>query len=241
MEVAHFTNLGRIRDHNEDTVFGFRLLVDNKPFVIAGVCDGVGGGANGQAASMGVAKEIEKIGEYNRFTSDFTLDDLVRHVMSAISKINSHLYDNYTSQKRVSGTTATILLSDEWTGDVRIIHIGDSRAYAVVNGGVKLITKDDSWVQSQIDKGLMTETEAKVHPKRHKILKAVGASRTVYPKILSPEKHKCWLLTSDGFSDKITDEEVLQMARKQSSLEQIAKNLMERGERDNLSAVMVWL
>src|SRR5690349_10788451 len=174
------------------------MLADNGIFIVA---DGMGGHAAGEVASeMAVRITSQAIGSL-RGLSDEEASERVR---SAIRAANDAIFERTLAEhdKRGMGTTATVLvlLPQRYL----IGQVGDSRAYLFRDGQFQQLTKDHSYVQEQVDAGLLTPDQARVHPYSNVITRCVGAGIDVVPDIYFGrlEKGDVLLLASDGRSEE---------------------------------------
>lgn len=229
------SDLGLKRENNEDVFsidseLGFSL-----------VADGMGGAVAGELASRMFADAAYQIFSGNLDRSEKAILDLVqRAFVFANKKILDHVDEN--PHHRGMGCTADLVaLSNE---RFVIGHLGDSRTYRFRNGQLKQLTKDHSLVQDQLDRGLITSAEARRHPHRNVILRAVGiesrlALDLIKVKALSQDQ---FLLCSDGLTDMIDDaliSDVLSsdivLAQKVEKLINMAKSA---GGNDNITVVL---
>src|SRR5690606_18892217 len=139
------------------------------------------------------------------------------------------------------GTTLTAMLAD---GDkLDLVHIGDSRAYAWREGTLQQLTRDDTYVQGLVDKGVISKEEARAHPQRALVTQAVHGSG-VNPTfaVVTPRPGDRFLLCSDGLSDYVEEEVIAQALREQPDLAACAHRLVElalaEGAPDNVSVIL---
>jgi len=195
------TDVGIVRSGNEDN---YLMLSEQGIFIVA---DGMGGHAAGEVASeMAVRITSQTIGSL-RGLSDEEAGERVR---TAIRTANDAIFERTLSEqdKRGMGTTATVLvlLPERYL----IGQVGDSRAYLLREGELHQLTKDHSYVQEQVDAGLLTPDQARVHPYSNVITRCVGAGVDVAPDIYfgSLEKGDILLLASDGLTGMLEDEQL---------------------------------
>ena len=153
------SHLGMVRENNEDSAYaGPRLLA---------LADGMGGHAAGEIASQFVVAALAKLDE------DEPGQDLTGTLSRALTVGNSAIAAHVDAHPETDGMgcTATALLFDGRR--MGLIHVGDSRAYLLRDGELSQITKDDTFVQSLVDRGELSEDEAHSHPRRSLILKAL--------------------------------------------------------------------
>jgi PPM family protein phosphatase len=236
IEVAGETNVGRKRNHNEDN---FAIMPDYGLFIVA---DGMGGHAAGEVASeMAVRITSSEIGSL-RGLSDAEASDRVR---SAIRAANDAIFERTLSEhdKRGMGTTATVLVLMK--GRYLIGQVGDSRAYLLRNKELLQLTKDHSYVQEQVDAGLLTPEQARVHPYSNVITRCVGASMDVVPDIYfgTLEQGDVLLLASDGLTGMLEDEQLTRILSAdggpQHWVDRMVTEANRRGGLDNITAIVI--
>jgi PPM family protein phosphatase len=230
------TDVGIVRSGNEDN---YLMLADRGIFIVA---DGMGGHAAGEVASeMAVRITSREIGTV-RGLSDEQVSDRVR---AAIRMANDAIFERTLSEhdKRGMGTTATVLVL--MPGRYLIGQVGDSRAYLLRNGQFLQLTKDHSYVQEQVDAGLLTAEQARVHPYSNVITRCVGASIDVVPDIYfgSLEQGDVLLLASDGLTGMLEDEQLTRIlssdGEPQHWVDRMIAEANRRGGLDNITAVVV--
>jgi protein phosphatase len=191
------TSVGRVRDHNEDSVWppddG-----SSEELVVVGVADGMGGHAGGEVASATALDTAMTVGG----------DAAVR-----IQAANLAVVDAAKRRPRLAGmgTTLTIAILRPG-GDAEIGHVGDSRAYLFRDGGLEQITSDHSYVGQLLESGQITPEEAHDHPYRSVVTRAIGLDPSVeidvYP--VSLQAGDRLLLCSDGLTDMLWDDDLVE-------------------------------
>jgi PPM family protein phosphatase len=184
---------GLVRQNNQDAVYaGPRLLA---------LADGMGGHAAGEVASSLVISALAPLDD------DDPPDDLLRELHAAVGEGNAAIHRHVLEAPDLEGmgtTLTAILFKGSRLG---LVHIGDSRAYQLRDGVFSQITKDDTFVQSLIDEGRITEEEAHTHPQRSLLLRAI-TGQDVEPSLTIREARPGdrYLLCSDGLSGVVSDE-----------------------------------
>ena len=231
MPVAAFavaSDTGRRRRRNEDN-----YVVAPPLFAVA---DGMGGAQAGEVASRLAASALE--GE----DSD-GLQGLER-IDALIQEANRRIYDRASTDPAASGmgTTMTVALVEQMT--VAIGHVGDSRAYLVRGEQMEQLTDDHSLVNELLKSGRLSEEEAHVHPQRSVITRAVGTDPDVDVDgfTIEAEEGDVFLLCSDGLTDMVEDEEILELVHAhRDDLDKAVKALVTAANRgggeDNITAV----
>jgi protein phosphatase len=224
------TDPGKVRDHNEDSVWPEEDGTTDGLVVVA-VADGMGGHAGGEVASA-VALE----------TAMTSGGEPAMRIQAA----NLAVVDAASKRPKLQGmgTTLTLGVFDP-DGDLDLAHVGDSRAYLWRDGALRQVSKDHSYVAEMIEAGKMTKEDAAHHPYRSVITRAVGLDPTVevdtYGVVL--EDGDRILLCSDGLTDMIDDDTVGEMLGRFDTPAEAAEALVdaanEAGGIDNISVVIV--
>lgn len=251
------TDVGRVREHNEDSFVVADLTTENatlQPEVrthtvgergtLFMVADGMGGAAAGEIASeMAVETVIKEL--KNRWMSAPRADaEIFAAALKAATDAANRAIHQYASEhpeNRGMGTTATIagLLRDT----LYLTQVGDSRAYLVRNGEAKQITKDQSLMQKLIEANEMTEEEAEQSDRRNIILQALGPEARIKIDLTSQQVRRgdTLILCSDGLSGQVRREEIARIATEEKDLVAVCKWLIDRanenGGPDNITVI----
>lgn len=230
------TDTGRKRERNEDT-----FLVDDERrlFVVA---DGIGGHLGGEVASQLAVETIGQVlDRVERAEITLLGADLLRFAFRAANRqVFQHAQVAFPGHE--IGTTAVALLFGRT--HVALAHVGDSRAYRLRDGTVDRLTHDHSFVGEQVRMGLLTEDEARHHPRRNWILRSVGCQPDVeVDACVTPVRPgDRFLLCSDGLSGLVEDREIAELAV-DPDVEGAAARLVEvaneRGGDDNITVLVV--
>ncbi|SDB51867.1 Serine/threonine protein phosphatase PrpC [Pseudobutyrivibrio sp. YE44] len=252
-----YTDIGTKKDVNQDALVLKQASVRGIGNVCFGcLCDGMGGLSCGEIAS---AAFIHRMDEWfnvqlpylftrTDFTEQLDIESIhsniylrqVKKDWSAIVQEMNLRLKNYGNNLAIKlGTTvvAILLINDEYL----IMNVGDSRAYLISDYESRVLTHDHSYVQQQIDLGNMTEEEANNSNKKSLLLQCIGASEQVIPSFYSGNCNPSdkILLCSDGFWRKLDIEEMKNTAKKKNGLETMTKMVIERGETDNISSLLI--
>ncbi|MBR5231129.1 MAG: Stp1/IreP family PP2C-type Ser/Thr phosphatase [Clostridia bacterium] len=231
MKAYPVTHTGLVRKQNEDTV-RVSQIVDGL-YILA---DGMGGHLAGEIASSMTADVLERALK-DRQPSTEALRD-------AIMQANAKVYEKQLSdpEMRGMGTTLTVL----WEGPdyVYIGHVGDSRAYLLRERSFRQMTEDHSMVGELLRSGAITEEAARTHPYRNVITQAVGTDEKLQPDVFRIIKNKgdLWLLCSDGLTDMVEDDRIIQtlvMHLPKEAVLQLLQLALEGGGKDNISAMLL--
>ncbi len=230
MISAARTHIGKVRSSNQDAI-----LVCPGKYGVYGVADGMGGHKAGDVASKIAVAVVERALKNERPT--------ISLLRKAIEEANQAIYEEQLANPDYSGmgTTMTVIWEDE--DRVLLGHVGDSRAYRVRNNAISQVSLDHSMVAEMVRRGLITEDEARVHPYRNIITRALGTAPTINVDVKELEKASgdLYLLCSDGLSEYVHPNRMNEVLRKYS-LENAADVLLnlalEGGGRDNISVVL---
>lgn len=247
--TASAQSVGLVRNHNEDTLFSLSAVradgVDDKVYGVFIVADGMGGHDHGEEASRAAVQAVANYlvsKTYSRFLGILSEDDgesLQEIMASAIKAAQKAVLSDAPG----GGTTLTIALV---IGDlVTIGHVGDSRAYTLNGGVAHPITKDHSFVQRLVDLNEITDEEARIHPNRNMLMKAVGQVEVLVPDIftfpLSRPSHL--ILCSDGLWGQVPDELITSTIIEKDNCSDACQTLINlanmAGGPDNISIVLV--
>lgn len=234
------SNVGKVREENQDCCDAF-MLGDT---VFAVVADGMGGAKGGSTASKITVECVRKTikDEYEENVSNAKLVSLLT---SCCNYANSQVYEYSLKNKELDGMGTTIVLAAIRNDKAVVANVGDSRAYFIENGEAKQITKDQSYVQYLVDKGEISEMEAKNHPKRNVIMQALGTEQTIKPDIYEFKYDgQSVLLCSDGLSNKVLGTDIAKVVEDeallpQQKVEKLIHMANDAGGEDNISAVLI--
>ncbi len=235
------TDLGRVRDNNEDK-FDFFEPEDPAMLAVKGsvyaVADGMGGHSAGQIACELALKTLLSV-----YYSDPS-PDKEASLRRAVTEANSLIYDTAQAipDRQGMGTTLTAAVLCEDT--LMIAQVGDSRAYLLRGGKITQITEDHSWVAEQVRLGAMTLAEAQVSPFRNIITRSVGTAATVEPDIFTQSllAGDTFVLCSDGLTGHVDPPEIQEMVQGQSpsaAALALVEAANDRGGRDNITALVL--
>ena len=236
------TDIGKVRPKNEDSIY-----VSNEPIGKLGnlyiVADGMGGHRAGQVASnTAIEAFLAYLNKYQPDSTEEPLDMLIGCINMANDAVYKlgRMYDEYSEM----GTTfiaATIEGSNMF-----VAHVGDSRLYKISDNKIEQITNDHSLVAEMVRAGQLTEEEARVHPQRNCITRAVGTDSSVVSDglIVRVKENDTILICSDGLSTMLEDDEICNLATaKGFSVEERADMLISaannNGGCDNISVVII--
>lgn len=239
MRVYSKTDKGPVRETNQDA-FVTGKLADGT--VYAAVCDGMGGANAGNIASETAARSIS---EYirNSYRPQMDMTDMEKLLKNAVISANIEVYDLSLKRQDLKGmgTTVVALLAKE--NSAVIAHAGDSRAYGITDRMVQL-TRDHSVVQNLIESGKITAEDAKVHPRKNVITRALGVEENIIVDSLCVEleEDEALMLCTDGLTGYAEEAEILNVFKetKPSKTPQALIDLaIKGGGGDNVTVITV--
>lgn len=233
------TDIGKVRESNQDS---FAVSVSGAQPVWAVVCDGMGGANGGYFASS------TAVGEFSH-SLDISFDGLkpkqIENVMcEAVRSANELVYKTSCEQPDLSGMGTTLVAAVVVGDSAHIVHVGDSRAYHITDKKISRVTNDHSVVQQLVDLGQITEEEARNHPEKNMITRAVGVKEDVEPEatVIKLHKSSAILLCSDGLSNLLEDKEIGEIVLNnapEEAVESLVNLALLRGGTDNITAVVI--
>ena len=232
------TDVGLVRKENQDT---YRIARNGGVCV---VCDGMGGAAGGRIASTLAAEtyvaELDKV-----LKPDMTPEQLREASSYAVAMANQAVENRATEDAELSNMGTTLVSAIVYEGGAVVTNIGDSRAYYITEAGITRITKDHSLVESMVDHGDITADEARHHPNRNLITRALGRdTNAACDGYIRPmEKGDYILLCTDGLVNTVTDQEMLFEIVHGGDLDTCLDRLLHisksQGAPDNVTAVLM--
>ncbi|HSJ57414.1 MAG TPA: Stp1/IreP family PP2C-type Ser/Thr phosphatase, partial [Anaerolineae bacterium] len=236
------TDVGRARPHNEDYA---DLFVPDDPQLLATkgslflVADGMGGHQAGEVASQGAVEMVT--GEYYRDTTRDVQGSLVR----AFRVANETLYAQAQADLSKGGMGTTLVAAVIVGARVYVANVGDSRAYLIDEQGINQITEDHSWVEEQVRVGLLTTEQARRHPQRNLVTRALGSKPAVEVDLFEGEiaAGQALLLCSDGLTGRVSDAEIADTVLKHpppDAAHRLVAMANERGGNDNITVLLIY-
>lgn len=241
MDYYYLTDVGKVRDHNEDSV----VIVENyNKEVLLAVADGMGGHNAGEVASSIAITHLGK--RFKEVASVGNKEDAINWLQETVSEINVLIY-KYTDEHPESTGMGTTLVTAILTNNFLLIgNIGDSSGFVIKNKKLHKITTDHTLVNLLVKSGELTEEEAKDHPKKNVLMKALGAITNVEMDIFDVEKDIDGIfLCSDGVTNMLDPIIIEKVINDKSSAEEKVKKIIfkcnNRGGNDNISVAYLEL
>jgi protein phosphatase len=260
LHVAAQSNMGMVRQNNEDSfaVSAYRLSeIDSTPSVFAILCDGIGGHQAGEVASE---MAVNRITAWAARSDGANPQDVIK---SAFDETNLKVLAEAQSNPERHGMGAT--LACVWVIGRRLYtaSAGDSRIYLVRGGAIHQLSIDHTWMQEAVDKGLVNTAQVNNIPNLHVIRRYLGSEKEVEPdfrlRLMASETNlemlanqgmllipgDLLLLCSDGLTDMVTNDEMVEVMQREKNLNASVKALVDlankHGGQDNITVVMLMM
>ncbi len=241
MDYYYLTDVGKVRDHNEDSV----VIVENyNKEILLAVADGMGGHNAGEVASSIAITHLGK--RFKEVASVGNKEDAINWLQETVSEINVLIY-KYTDEHPESTGMGTTLVTAILTNNFLLIgNIGDSSGFVIKNKKLHKITTDHTLVNLLVKSGELTEEEAKDHPKKNVLMKALGAITNVEMDIFDVEKDVDGIfLCSDGVTNMLDQAIIEKVINDKADVEEKVKKIIfkcnNRGGNDNISVAYLEL
>jgi len=241
MEAWGLTDPGKVRSQNQD-YYDLRQLEDGS--ILAVVCDGMGGARAGNIASR-LAVDVFTQEILRMVDARMSDNDRLKMLADATALSNSAVYEQSLLSEEYVGMGTTLVAALIRKDGAFVVNVGDSRAYHLSEEGIRMITEDHSVVEMMVKRGEITREQAKNHPVKNLITRAVGTeedvkSDTFVQKLVPGDSI---LLCSDGLSNMMADQEILFEVEHGEDRSDCCKRLLaiaeNRGAPDNVTVILV--
>lgn len=243
MKIGTCTDLGKTRPINEDN-FYVSEYVSKMNAIYAMVADGMGGHNAGETASGAAIGEVsEFINQY--FTDQVPAEQIRDLLIAAIKSANKLIYSEGQDNVKFAGMGTTLTVCFLYGNHATVAHVGDSRAYIIREDVIHKITSDHSLVAELLQSGQITPEQARNHPQKNVITRAVGTDPHIEIDVYEFEvrTNDIILLCTDGLSNMLTDQEMYRLIQEAEGMEEAAHTLVdaanENGGFDNITAVLL--
>ena len=240
MQTYGKTDTGRVRPTNQDA-FACGRLADDVVFAV--VCDGMGGAKGGNVASTLAVKIItERLAAAYR---ENMTPQSIRYVLEcAIAAANVEVFDTAAADENLQGMGTTVVVAVVCKNVAVLAHIGDSRAYLITADALEQVTRDHSLVQEMVESGRLTESEAKNHPRKHFITRALGVEDTVECDLDEREipDGGALLICTDGLTNMVETDEIRKILLSyppQTATERLIHAANMAGGSDNITVALI--
>lgn len=240
------SDIGKVRKNNEDYCKGEIVQTDFGSIGIFALADGMGGHKKGEVASKLAVENIicflkENLLQHNNIKIDY-VDDIIKQ---AYNNVNSIIYERSKSSEEFEGMGTTLTTAILYKNNLYVANVGDSRCYLLSRYEFSKVTIDHSVVEELVRAHIITEEEAKNHPRRNHITRAMGTDEMVIVDIFKYkiDKGDKVLLASDGLTGFVDDKTIKEIVEKRESVELLAQELIDEANdiagKDNISVILV--
>lgn len=239
MKVIGQTHIGLVRENNQDAL-EYGTLGTTAQYAV--VCDGMGGANGGNIASK-IAVEVIGSRIRDGFHEKMSVSSVERLLDSAMATANVGVYDRAQQQPELSGMGTTVVAVITCGNTAYISHVGDSRLYLWREHTLTAVTRDHSVVQELIESGQITEEEARSHPRKNYITRALGvvAEESGEYDELELQPGDRLLLCTDGLTNEVAPNAIAQLLEKpaEEALEALIRAALDDGGADNITVVLM--
>jgi Serine/threonine protein phosphatase len=240
MLIGVNSHKGKVREKNEDY---YNIVLDSNGKVIAFIiADGMGGHNSGEVASkMAVDCVTSSIKAYIEKVNE---DELVSDALvSIIQTANKDIFENAQNCADNFGMGTTLIVAIPKNDIMHIGHVGDSRAYRIRDGKIHKITTDHSYIEELLRNGTINQEEAKIHPKKNLITRALGSEELEVDYYLSDlRSDDIFVLCTDGLTNMVDDdtiENICNTNEPQQACDSLIELANDNGGEDNITAIVV--
>lgn len=245
MKLFGMTDIGCHRKDNQDS-YAVRRLTEQAALLV--VCDGMGGAQAGNVASSVAAETFTDAVEKSCASGAPDDPEWWEDVLAqACERANRQVFDLAQQNPGYQGMGTTLVAALAVHGESYVVNVGDSRCYLIENGMIRQVTVDHSLVQLLVDRGEITAEEARVHPQKNLITRALGVDRSVACDLLRVETGtgSRLLLCSDGLTNVLSDQVLLRESEREPEPEELCRRLLrmtlEQGAPDNVTVALAQL
>lgn len=239
MKVSYGTDVGIVRSNNQDSLYTHMFSKTCGLFIVA---DGMGGHRGGKTASSIAIETVSEIIK-NGFDKKLSSEDIRLLMTHAVKEANKIIFEKSCADEELSGMGTTIVVMLVINKTLYTVSVGDSRVYVCTKERLFRITTDHSLVANLVSKGIITEEEAKVHPHRNVITRAVGTDTDIEVDYFETPINKNDILVacSDGLHNLVSDDEITKATLTYD--DELSSKLIsmanERGGNDNVTVITV--
>ena len=237
VQIGFKCDKGIMRQNNEDACF---VVPGRNVYVVA---DGVGGNNSGEVASRTAVSEIARMVNEAAMVQYRSPEEIFGFFADIIEDVNEQIYQMGLQSQQNRGMATTIVTAYIRMNSAYIANIGDSRAYLFRSGKLGQITRDHTYVNELIDKGVITEDEAEHHEQKNVITKALGTEHRADPDFykVDLESNDILLLCSDGLYGEVPAEKIAQILKTDQNMNDMCTSLVQEalaaGGRDNITVI----
>lgn len=234
------TDIGKVREINQDYYY---TSDENSIPKLCILADGMGGYKGGEIASKLAVESAKKYIE-NNFSNNFSeKEEILKLIGNAVEYANMVVYEKSKEVKELEGMGTTLEVCLIYNNKAYIGHVGDSRIYRIRKDVIRKLTKDHSYVQQLVEDKKITREEAKVHPKKNMLTRALGCTPYVEPDLRARnfEKGDIFIMCSDGLTNMVEEKRIYELIKQDIS--KATNNLINEansaGGYDNITVIII--
>ena len=234
------TDIGKVREINQDYYY---TSDENSVPKLCILADGMGGYKGGEIASKLAVESAKKYIE-NNFSNNFSeKEEILKLIGNAVEYANMVVYEKSKEVKELEGMGTTLEVCLIYNNKAYIGHVGDSRIYRIRKDVIRKLTKDHSYVQQLVEDKKITREEAKVHPKKNMLTRALGCTPYVEPDLRARnfEKGDIFIMCSDGLTNMVEEKRIYELIKQDIS--KATNNLINEansaGGYDNITVIII--
>ena len=239
------SHVGKVRKNNEDYCMGEIIQTEDDCIGIFALADGMGGHKKGEVASkIAVDSIIDFLKENILKSCGIKMDYLDDVIKQGYNYANQKIFDKVSEDSSCEGMGTTLVVAVIYKDDMIMANVGDSRGYLLHNDEFRRITRDHYVVEELVNANLITEEEARVHPRRNQITRAMGAEEIIIVDIFREkvEKGDMILLATDGLTGCVEDEDIKNIIKQDKDIKEICEDLINQANdnsgKDNISVIL---
>lgn len=235
MQTFYFTDPGKVRSHNEDSV---TIINNDKQEFVLAIADGMGGHKAGEVASTIAIEHIRN--SFYKLDTMGTKEEAIEWLRKIVKEINAEIFAYAKDNPESKGLGTTLVIAIKTNDYILYGNIGDSSGYVIKNNTIHKVTKDHTYVGMLLNNGRLTEEEALNHPGKNLLTRALGANDPIEIDIFDVDTSvKGLFLCSDGLTNMLTDEQIEKILNSNLQIEEVVIKLVKkansRGGTDNIS------
>ena len=234
------TDIGKAREKNQDYYYVSEDTDVPRIYILA---DGMGGYKGGEVASKLATESVKKYIENNFSNIIKEKEEILKLIASAVEYANMVVYEKSKEDKELEGMGTTLEVCVIYNNKAYIGHVGDSRVYRIRKDIIRKLTKDHSYVQQLIEDKKITREEAKTHPKKNMITKALGCTPFVEPDLRARnfEKGDIFIICSDGLTNMVDEKQIYEIIKQdiENATEKLINEANQAGGYDNITVIII--
>ncbi len=234
------SDIGKARELNQDYYYISKETDEPKIYILA---DGMGGYKGGEIASKLATDSVRKYIENNFDSTPKEKEEILKLINSAVEYANMVVYEKSKEIPELEGMGTTIEICLIYNNKAYIGHIGDSRIYRIRKEVIRKLTKDHSYVQKLVEDKKITREEAKSHPKKNMLTRALGCTPYVEPDLRARnfEKGDVFIICSDGLTNMVDEKRIYELVKNDitTATDNLIKEANDAGGYDNITVIII--